>query len=263
MTLLKMLFRKIDLSATDPKRVFIFQCFANLGLVPMFLNASGKHWTVSALIYFCMVVLGGTITYHRLLTHRAFVPKKWFSYLGPLLGSMIGAGSTVAWVANHRHHHQSPDLPKDPHSPHFQAWYKVMWLSMFHRPRMRFAIDILRSPFHLKLHKYYWGLHLFYFSILFCIDPFSVIYAYLAPAAISWHAASSINLVNHYKWAGYRNFETKDHSSNNLITGYLVGGEGFHNNHHADPTNYNFGTRWFEFDCGAFIIKYFLAEKSS
>ena len=44
-------------------------------------------------------------------------------------------------------------------------------------------------------------------------------------------------------------------STNNIITGYLVGGEGWHNNHHAEPANPKFGRRWWEFDLGYLIIK--------
>ena len=47
---------------------------------------------------------------------------------------------------------------------------------------------------------------------------------------------------------GYRNYETPDHSRNNAIIGLLTGGEGWHNNHHADPTSARHGHTWWEFD---------------
>lgn len=218
---------------------------------------------MTLIVYFMINILGGTITYHRLLSHKSFKPYKWFSYLGPILGSMIGAGSTIAWVANHREHHQHTDKPRDPHSPHHQPWYKVQWGSMFHRPRIKFATDLLRSPFHLALHKYYWLLHLGYVTLLYLIAPKAVVYAYLAPAALAWNASSFVNVANHYLSFGYRNFNTPDKSVNNPITGFLVGGEGFHNNHHARPLDYSFSQRWYEIDVSAFIIKLFLSREKN
>jgi hypothetical protein len=47
---------------------------------------------------------------------------------------------------------------------------------------------------------------------------------------------------------GYRNYETRDDSRNNPIIGLLAGGEGWHNNHHADPTSARHGHKWWQFD---------------
>ena len=61
-----------------------------------------------------------------------------------------------------------------------------------------------------------------------------LIAAYLAPNFILWHAGSSINSINHM--FGSKDHETDDNSRNNLFTGYLVWGEGWHNTHHANPS---------------------------
>jgi stearoyl-CoA desaturase (delta-9 desaturase) len=63
---------------------------------------------------------------------------------------------------------------------------------------------------------------------------------------IVWHTMWSVNSVTHV-W-GYRNYETRDDSRNNPIIGLLAGGEGWHNNHHADPTSAWHGHKWWEFD---------------
>jgi fatty-acid desaturase len=61
-----------------------------------------------------------------------------------------------------------------------------------------------------------------------------------------WHITWSVNSVTHL-W-GYRNFNTDDTSRNNLIVGFLANGEGWHNNHHADPRSARHGLRWWELD---------------
>jgi stearoyl-CoA desaturase (delta-9 desaturase) len=62
-----------------------------------------------------------------------------------------------------------------------------------------------------------------------------------------------INVFGHTRGLiGYRNFDTKDNSHNNILLGYLGWGQGWHNNHHHDPKSYDFGSgvsgRWWEWD---------------
>jgi stearoyl-CoA desaturase (delta-9 desaturase) len=69
-----------------------------------------------------------------------------------------------------------------------------------------------------------------------------------------------INVFGHIKAGiGYRNFETNDNSHNNIIMGLLTWGQGWHNNHHYAPGNYDFGSgtsgKWWEFDpCRLFLF---------
>ena len=61
-----------------------------------------------------------------------------------------------------------------------------------------------------------------------------------------WHITWSVNSVTHL-W-GYRNYETDEQSRNNVFVGLISNGEGWHNNHHADPRSAAHGHRWWEFD---------------
>jgi stearoyl-CoA desaturase (delta-9 desaturase) len=70
---------------------------------------------------------------------------------------------------------------------------------------------------------------------------------------IPFWAAGVINGVGHY-W-GYRNFETSDASSNIMPIGILIGGEEFHNNHHAYASSARLANKWWEFDIGWFYIR--------
>jgi stearoyl-CoA desaturase (delta-9 desaturase) len=103
------------------------------------------------------------------------------------------------------------------------------------------------------MHNYYWLLNLIYITILAILDPFAIVYAYFVPTLLVWHGGSLINTLNHT--VGYRSFQTSDTSTNNPITGFLVGGEGWHNNHHAHPANPKFGHKWWELDLGYLIIR--------
>ena len=48
-----------------------------------------------------------------------------------------------------------------------------------------------------------------------------------------WHITWSVNSVTHL-W-GYRNYDTDENSRNNWLVALVTNGEGWHNNHHADP----------------------------
>jgi stearoyl-CoA desaturase (delta-9 desaturase) len=72
-------------------------------------------------------------------------------------------------------------------------------------------------------------------------------------AWIPFWAAGVINGVGHY-W-GYRNFETQDTSRNIVPIGILIGGEEFHNNHHAYGSSAKLANKWWELDIGWVYIR--------
>jgi stearoyl-CoA desaturase (Delta-9 desaturase) len=59
--------------------------------------------------------------------------------------------------------------------------------------------------------------------------------------------------MGHY-W-GYRNYPVEDASTNLFPIGILIGGEEFHNNHHAHPTSAKLSSAWYEFDIGWLYIR--------
>src|SRR5215210_6984996 len=61
-----------------------------------------------------------------------------------------------------------------------------------------------------------------------------------------WHITWSVNSITHL-W-GYRNYETDENSRNNVFVGLISNGEGWHNNHLAQPRAASHGHKWWEFD---------------
>ena len=68
-----------------------------------------------------------------------------------------------------------------------------------------------------------------------------------------WHFTWSVNSVTHV-W-GYRNYETPDVSRNNALIAFLAGGEGWHNNHHADSRSARHGHKWWEIDLTWMVVR--------
>jgi stearoyl-CoA desaturase (delta-9 desaturase) len=62
----------------------------------------------------------------------------------------------------------------------------------------------------------------------------------------TWHVTWGVNSAAHL-W-GYRNYETRENSRNNWLIALGTNGEGWHNNHHADPRTAQHGHRWWEID---------------
>ncbi len=209
------------------------------------------EWLITLSIYLLTGCIGMSVTYHRLLAHKSWKSSRPFEVFGTLLGFYGLTGSSIAWVAIHRQHHNHVDTPKDPHSPVHQPWWRVQFLSMFSPVRPECSLDLIKDPFHRFLHKYYFFIHALILLVLFLLSPKVAIAAYLAPACLLWHAGSAINTIGHM--VGYKNFNTKDQSRNNWPLALLAWGEGWHNNHR--PRRPNFGVKFWELDLSYVVIQ--------
>jgi sn-1 stearoyl-lipid 9-desaturase len=235
----------------------LFHIFTHSSLIWMILYSDAHHWLVSFIVYFFMGGIGVAITYHRLIAHKSFTAPKWFLYFGIVCGILAGIGSPIQWCAIHRKHHRYSDTEKDPHNPKTQGFFKVQFLTMLipnDTYNYKYIPDLLRQKDQLFFNKYYWYFHLVYAVILLYLDPFSIIYAYLFPALIFWHAMNALGTFAHTSRFGYRNYETKDSSVNLWFLGYFLFGEGWHNNHHHSASSYKFGHKWWEYDLCYHII---------
>jgi hypothetical protein len=79
-----------------------------------------------------------------------------------------------------------------------------------------------------------------------------VVWGFFCSTVFLWHVTWAVNSVNH-TW-GSRRFETGDTSTNNYFVGILALGEGFHNNHHANPGFARQGLFWWELDVTYYVL---------
>lgn len=249
---------------------------AALIFVPFFFTWSG--FVVGVLGHFVFGMLGITVGYHRLLTHRGFECPKWLEHFFALLGICTLQDSPARWVAIHRMHHQHSDHQPDPHSPLSTfLWGHIGWVIYRHRGLdttshyERYVRDLLRDPFYLRLERYQGWFFVYVMHALF-ICMMGGIYGYwlggfneavryfcswmvwgiAARTVFVWHGTWSVNSVAHV--LGYRNYETRDNSRNHWLVALLTHGEGWHNNHHAQPRSARHGHRWWEFDMSWWVI---------
>ena len=234
--------------------LFLMQVVAHGVLLSMLFWASWSYWLLTGLGYFLFSCIGTSIGYHRLFGHRSFESPPWFELLCLCLGNLALVGSSISWTATHRAHHRYSDQTSlDPHSPHHHKWYDVIFLAMFQPVNVIYAKDLLRRPSHAWWHKWYFQVHLVLWIVGLLLFPTWFCALIIAPQALTWTMGATLNWFNH-KW-GYRSHNTADHSTNNWFYAIFYWGEGWHNNHHANPKKFSFGERWWEIDVAGAVIK--------
>lgn len=228
---------------------------------------------------------GITIGYHRLLTHRSFKTPKWLEHFIAILGICSMQDTPARWVCVHRMHHVHSDEIPDPHSPRVSfLWSHCGWLMFINRETyslaslQKFAKDLLRDPFYMKLETnpyrqfvYIFGQIPVFFLIGFLLAlPFGahwwsafqagtamVVWGVIMRVIAVWHITWSVNSLSHMM--GYQNYDTHEDSRNNWFVALLSVGEGWHNNHHEDPSAASVQHKWWELDLSYYEIK--LMEK--
>jgi stearoyl-CoA desaturase (delta-9 desaturase) len=236
-------------------QLFSLQLICHIALIWALFSFSATDWLFTIGVYFLTGCLGVTVTLHRYYSHKSFKFKHdWVRKFFTVCSVWGIIGDPIAWVNNHRQHHRLTDRPGDPHSPSVLGFATVQWFSMFHSyTKLRLVPDMIRDNFLVWIHRNYFKIH-WVILVVFCLISIKMTAVfYLVPAAILWNMGSLVNTINHT--LGYRSHDTKDNSTNNPVLGYLVWGEGWHNNHHYIPSAKKFGEQWWEFDLGYQIIR--------
>ncbi len=210
-----------------------------------------------------VTILSVTIFLHRHQAHRALdlhpAVAHFFRFWLWLTTGMV----TREWVAIHRKHHARCETRDDPHSPRVKGLRTVLWRGAeLYRREAANAETLARygkgTPDDWLERRLYARHPFLGISLMLLVDL-----ALFGPVGISvwgvqmlwipFWAAGVINGLGH--WWGYRNFRTRDLSTNLVPWGVLIGGEELHNNHHAFPGSARLSARRFEFDIGWFWIR--------
>jgi fatty-acid desaturase len=255
----------------DAGGLLTMHLLALLAFVPWLFSWTGVILAFVGLYVFG--TLGISLCSHRLLTHRGMLCPKPLEHAFAILGICCMQDTPARWVGTHRRHHEHADAQADPHSPLVNfLWAHMGWLIFKNRELTRlgltnrYAKDILRDRFYVLVERKGPWLCIVAVSWLVFFAGGFIAELLLGDSAMQalqfglsllvcgvfvrtvlvWHNTWSVNSVTHM-W-GYRNYETDESSRNNLFVGYLSAGEGWHNNHHADPRCARYGHTWWEID---------------
>jgi len=237
------------------------------------------HWhdlVTFAIVYF-LTVLGVTVGFHRLFTHRSFETTPALRGILAALGSAAIEGPVISWVADHRKHHAFTDEEGDPHSPHVDhgsglrgtlrglVHAHLGWLFVHTQrgARAKFAPDLMKDPVIRFVDRTF-----LLWVLLGMAFPFAIGWAIggtvtAGLTALLWGGAVRIFLVHHVTFSinslchtfGRRAFDTGDHSRNLAWLALPSLGEAWHNNHHAFPTSAVHGLGRWQLDVSALVIR--------
>jgi stearoyl-CoA desaturase (delta-9 desaturase) len=251
---------------------------AALALVPWFFSWTGVMLLIVG--YFVFGLLGINLGFHRLLAHRGFSCPLWLERTLAILGVCALQDSPALWVARHRRHHNYADEERDPHSPAAGfLWAHCGWLLVRRRDLRHedliadYAGDVVRDPLlgwlekNLNWSKVVLASWAAYFAAGYAAALLTgattlqavqfgaslLVWGAALRTVMYWHMTWAVNSASH-KW-GYRNYPTPDDSRNNAIVALLAHGEGWHNNHHADPRSARHGHQWWEIDTTWLVIR--------
>jgi fatty-acid desaturase len=240
-----------------------------LAFVPWFYSRTGVALAIAGVYVFGAA--GINLCYHRLLSHRSFSCPLWLEHAFAILAVWCVEDTPARWVATHRQHHHRADDQADPHSPLVNLFWSYMgWLFLEntdlvrHTAYDRYARDIIRDPFYRWIERaVVWitlSQSLLYFAAGFGVEMLlggttgealqfgaSVwLWGVVVRTILVWHVTWCGNSFPHL--FGYRNYETGDNSRNNAWVAIITSGEGWHNNHHADPNSATNQRHWWEID---------------
>jgi fatty-acid desaturase len=235
-------------------KLFLAQTVCWISIVALLLHGSMLLIGISLIFYVLYAGAGVALTFHRTLSHNAFKFHPIVKRSMILLSCLANVGSPLSWVAIHRAHHRFCDTPLDPHSPKYKSFWFMIFGSMYAKPPVRYVRDLLRDNFCVAAHQYYFLIQVPWIIFLYSIGGmWAVIACHLVPGGMTWLAGSFVNWFNHRH--GYQLTYTKDSSTNHWLTGLLVLGEGWHNNHHNAPIQATTKILAHEFDAIYYIAR--------
>lgn len=227
------------------RRILVMQCACFVVLLLAITQGLTYWWFLTAISYFIISAFGLSLTLHRTVAHRSWIPNPIFYKVLSVMSCFCLTGSPLSYAYIHRMHHAYTDGDKDPHSPKhgiLKSLFGMHEPEKFHGNMIR---DLLRDPFQMFLHNYYLLTLLIIMGIVALLSPSILIYGLLIPGILSGMTSRLHNWVTHEPRFGYKSFHTNDNSRNvpwlNAISCFT--GEGWANNHHAFAWDYNFGKR--------------------
>jgi stearoyl-CoA desaturase (Delta-9 desaturase) len=209
-----------------------------------------------------------TIGFHRMFTHGGFQTYRPIRYAFAIFGG-LAESSLLEWVARHRIHHKYSDCEGDPHGAHEGFWHAhVGWLFNARSKEevdaeiATYAPDLQKDPVLVFLQMYHGWMQIGNVVLLLAVGA-ALGGTHMAMSFFVWGFMIRKVVLMHTTWMvnswchtfGYRTYETRDTSTNSMLVGILALGEGFHNNHHYDPTNVRHGRKWYEFDTSYWLIR--------
>jgi stearoyl-CoA desaturase (delta-9 desaturase) len=236
----------------------------------VFLWGVFQYWNATYLIIGLIISwslfwIGGSISLHRWICHRAFEPRnklvKWFLLWA---GIQCTLGSIPGFAGAHRLHHAYSDTDRDPFVLKNNLWHNVkLWF--YHFPKMsispKMIVDLMRDKDIKLSYTHYWKIWAIYPLIVLATGGIEA-FVYFVALPIVWMVLgmSYVTVVAHSpRWRKMFKAKTKtdsDWSWDSKFFSILFAGEGFHGCHHKDPSQSDYSNMSGKFDASGWLIRY-------
>lgn len=222
---------------------------------------------VFLVLHYLVGMVGITFGFHRLLSHKGFKANPFIENMAAICGTLACQGGPISWIGQHRVHHAHSDQPGDPHDINKGFWHSHIGFIFNRRQDLdeiaetsHYCPDIAKRKFMLFLEKNMIPVQVVFSLALFGLgglfghahgfDFFNaasvLVWGTFVRLVVGYHVTWLVNSATH-TW-GSRPNVTTDKSCNNWWVGILAFGEGWHNNHHAQPRAARHGWHWWQLD---------------
>lgn len=219
-------------------------------------------WITLGVLYM-VTGLGITVGYHRLICHKSFTCPAPVKIALLIAGGWALENSALKWSADHLRHHARTDQDDDPYNAKRGFWFShVGWLfSKDPYKHPKYEAPFRKDPWVVWQHRYYIPIVISGLALPFLIGFVSgglrggigcFLLAGVARLFLVLNSTFCINSVCHL-W-GDQPYGDKNSSRDSFFVSLITFGEGYHNYHHAYPTDYRNGTKWYNFDPSKWLI---------
>lgn len=230
-----------------PKRVIFLLGYTIVGLFGLydllFNFTFDSLWLILG-FHTLVYTIGHQLLLHRYFAHRQFKVNGWLHKVFCFMSTFAGMGSPLVYRFDHRVHHTFSDTKDDIHGPMiglFRGIFSYKSERLYKLDEGKINDDVL-----VFVHKNYYLIQSL--TILFvALFGMKVLTYFCLAVAYNIHISDIFNYLNHTSYPlSYRNYDTRDNSTNHPIWGYFT--ICWHNNHHQYPFKANEQVRWWEID---------------
>jgi fatty-acid desaturase len=244
------------------KIVWLYAVLASAALA-WWLPPSPGELVVSATLLGVTLCAGHSVGLHRGIIHRTYRCSRFLRGLLVYLFVHTGIGGPVSWI---RLHHVRDHYQNAASCPRYFGYTQSLAQDFFWNLHLRFV------PKHPERYAVpeadetdRWLLFLERTWALHVMALFGLVYWGFGLSAAVWLVSVrvAVSVVGHwfigflahkYGYVRYELDGSPEIGRNLLVLGALSFGEGFHNNHHANPGSARMGEAWYELDLGYALL---------
>ncbi len=252
-------------------KLFLMHSFGCYGL---YLALTGQCHYNTLWLSFAMYWLAGlgiTGGYHRLWAHKSYSCSRPVQWLLAFYGAAAGEGSIFWWSRDHRMHHKFEETRKDPYSIRYGFWWAhIGWLMHYKSAYLMregkrlceggLMNDLKKNDIVMFQHRHFGA---FFFGAA-ALQPMLIASLWgdawgglwvggALATMLTFESTMCVNSLAHM-W-GERPYNKRITAVQNGIVAMITYGEGWHNFHHAFPTDFRGSDKWYQWNPTRWLIK--------